>query len=45
MKRHQESFKPQSETRRNGEKIDTHNMHIHGHSSASKCVKANYPHI
>ena len=35
MKRHQDSFKTQSETGRNGDKIDTHNTHIHDHSLCS----------
>ena len=35
MQRHQDSFKMQSETRRNGDKIDTHNTDIHDHSLSS----------
>ena len=35
MKRHQDSFKTQSETGRNGDKIDTHNTDIHDHSLCS----------
>ena len=35
MQLHQDSFKIQPETGRNGDKMDTHNTQIHDHSLSS----------
>jgi hypothetical protein len=39
MYRHQDSFRSQSQTHRNGDKIDKHNPHIHDHSFSSALVQ------